>query len=142
MINVIPSDIGEALEINPESHTGLSWKSNGKDAGSFEGKYYRVTFKYKQYKVHRVVYFLATGKQPKLLDHIDRNKLNNSVTNLREATASENQWNRDSKNIYKSKYGWYCQFKKFGKTYTSKVFKTLEEAKAEREIMKAKREAE
>jgi len=46
---------------------------------------------------HRVVYFLTHGEWPDLIDHIDGDKLNNSVRNLRVATRSEN-----AKNIHKA----------------------------------------
>jgi HNH endonuclease/AP2 domain len=42
-------------------------------------------------KLHRLVWFLHYGEFPTLdLDHIDRDKGNNHISNLREATKSEN----------------------------------------------------
>lgn len=46
-------------------------------------------------KVHRVVWFLEHGTQVKVIDHKDRNKENNAPDNLREATGSENEYNRE-----------------------------------------------
>lgn len=48
----------------------------------------------RSYLVHRLIYWLNTGKWPEFLDHRDRNKLNNNIENLREVTAIENQANR------------------------------------------------
>ena len=55
------------------------------------------------YRNHRVVWFLNYGSVPDLLDHIDGDKLNNRVENLRPATNSLNQRNKLS-------YG-SCKFK-------------------------------
>lgn len=48
----------------------------------------------KQYAVHRVVWSVVYGKWPTTaLDHIDRNKANNRIENLREVTIQKNQQN-------------------------------------------------
>lgn len=47
------------------------------------------------YLAHRLIFFMVTGAWPKdRIDHEDRNGLNNAWTNLREATANQNQHNR------------------------------------------------
>ena len=46
------------------------------------------------YKVHRMVFYIHYGRLPKALDHIDGNKLNNKIENLREASASQNCCNK------------------------------------------------
>lgn len=43
---------------------------------------------------HRVVWALEHGRWPSLVDHRDRDKLNNRPENLREASRSENAQNR------------------------------------------------
>lgn len=48
----------------------------------------------KTHYAHRIIFALHTGRWPKLdIDHIDCNKGNNSVDNLREATRSQNMRN-------------------------------------------------
>ena len=58
----------------------------------------------KDYSYHRVVYFLHNQEwdihdscRDNSIDHIDRNKLNNSIENLRVVTHQQNAWNRDVK---------------------------------------------
>jgi HNH endonuclease len=44
----------------------------------------------KAYRVHRVVMAMSNARWPKLVDHMDGNKSNNRLSNLREATHSIN----------------------------------------------------
>ena len=48
----------------------------------------------KPYLAHRLVWLYHHGYMPPMIDHIDNNKTNNHITNLRIATASQNQHNR------------------------------------------------
>jgi hypothetical protein len=83
---------------------------------------------------HRVVWMLTHGSWPDgLIDHIDRNKLNNDPKNLRVASASENHANsppsvRKFKGITfhkrAGKYQAQCQGRHLG------LFATQEEAAA------------
>lgn len=45
------------------------------------------------YKRAYLVFMVAHGYWPALIDHIDGNSLNDSVNNLREATVTQNAWN-------------------------------------------------
>ena len=48
--------------------------------------------------VHRIVWCIAYGREPQYtIDHIDRNKQNNRLSNLRDVTMSENNLNKDFK---------------------------------------------
>jgi hypothetical protein len=42
---------------------------------------------------HRLAYFIVNGHCPPMIDHVDRNPSNNAISNLRAATASQNQAN-------------------------------------------------
>jgi len=44
----------------------------------------------KLYRTHRLVFLMFNGFLPKEIDHIDGNKLNNCIENLRETTHSDN----------------------------------------------------
>lgn len=65
--------------------------------------------------IHRIIYFLETGNQPDMIDHIDRNPLNNHISNLREATHQQNIFNSSPISGAASKYkGVYKKGKKWG----------------------------
>ena len=46
------------------------------------------------YRAHRLIFLFHHGYLPEFLDHIDGNKINNRVENLRPATKSQNMSNR------------------------------------------------
>lgn len=54
------------------------------------------------YGVHRIVFLMHHGYLPKYIDHADGNSLNNSIENLREATASQNAYNKPAQSNNKS----------------------------------------
>ena len=69
---------------------------NGIQAGGFDAYGYRVIkIAYKAYKEHRLIWLLVHGRLPdKDLDHINGVKDDNKIGNLREATKSENLYNK------------------------------------------------
>lgn len=72
-----------------------------------EDGYRRVRVDGKYYYVHRLVWFLLTNKEipdDLFIDHIDGNRLNNHIENLRLATALENQYNKSRQANGTSKY--------------------------------------
>ena len=76
-------------------------KSNG---------YYRIYFDKKYQYLHR---FIIGAKKGEIVDHKDRNKLNNSRDNLRIVSYSLNSYNKEIKN----KNGRGIYFDKSGKRY-------------------------
>ncbi len=73
------------------------WRQTGKFAGCVNGTGYRlIGFNGQLYLAHRLAWFYVYvyGAWPaKGLDHIDGDKLNNSIRNLREASHLENSNN-------------------------------------------------
>ncbi len=67
----------------------------GKETGWLDGSgYLRITIKGKIHKAHRLAWLYIYGKWPKdQIDHINHQGTDNRISNLREATSSENQRN-------------------------------------------------
>jgi len=64
----------------------------GDSAGTVCGSgHLRVRYKRKTYAVHSVIWFLHYGVWPSEIDHIDTNKLNNKIENLRLANCKNQQ---------------------------------------------------
>lgn len=79
----------------------LYWKISkgaakiGSKVGAFDKDGYRFTsINYKYYKVHRLIFMMHHGFFPIQVDHINGNKADNSIENLREATHSLNECNK------------------------------------------------
>ena len=99
--------LNELLTVDPSSPTGLTWKVNRRGtakAGTIAGAYkttgagvpfYQVRVNSELYLAHRVIWKMINGNDPEnVIDHIDNNPLNNSVSNLRDVTQTENLLNR------------------------------------------------
>jgi hypothetical protein len=72
--------------------------SHGGKSGDLAGTkrtdgYIRVKFQKRFYFAHRLIYFIETGEQPDYIDHINGDRSNNRISNLRAATNSENMCN-------------------------------------------------
>ncbi|WAW44608.1 hypothetical protein [Klebsiella phage Kp_GWPR59] len=96
--------INELLKlVDVDINTGvITWKvkrgcrSAGSIAGSFSKStgYNVIVFDRRQYLVHRVVFYAATGKLPKCVDHKKGKEYGDGIENLRESTQAQNARNR------------------------------------------------
>lgn len=94
-----PDELIEALFYKDGA---LYWKESGNEVGHTDHLGYRVFCsrkgqpkdKLRAYKVHRVIFYMVTGKWPPVVDHIDRDKQNNCPENLRAVSRTENSMNR------------------------------------------------
>lgn len=95
--------------------------------------YKRICVNGKMVPLHRVIFALHKGYLPEIVDHIDGNKLNNKIENLRPADTYQNKWNTPSrkntsgvKNVswHKQRNSWQVRIS--GKSYG--LYKTIEEA--------------
>ena len=79
----------------------LYWKKTvnkkvkqGDKAGTFDNEgYVVVRYKGKGYKAHRLVFLMFNGYLPDQIDHIDCDKSNNKIENLRPACSVTNHYN-------------------------------------------------
>jgi len=55
--------------------------------------YVRISTKYGLLRAHRLAWYITYGYLPKELDHINHNKSDNRICNLRECTRSQNRAN-------------------------------------------------
>lgn len=102
--------------------------------------YLRFTHKSKYYFAHRVAWFLHHGYWPDCIDHINHNKTDNRIENLRDVTRLENNMNqslRSSNKVgfqgvhwckYKRKF--HCQIRIGGKKVNLGRFDCLIDAVA------------
>lgn len=82
------------LEYNP--YSGILSKAGHRVCRSDMTKgYLRVFWDGKYHKAHRVAWFLTYGEWPKgQIDHIDGDKTNNRINNLRDVTQTVNMYNQ------------------------------------------------
>jgi hypothetical protein len=74
-------------------------------AGSISTNGYKYTkINNKIYSIHRLIYIWHHGYCPKEIDHIDCNRLNNRIENLREATRFQNGANQKTRKTNSSGY--------------------------------------
>jgi hypothetical protein len=97
------AELDSLFQIDENSPSGLSWKiykkhkiKPGTPAGCLT-KYYTVVINGTKYRVHRIIYQIHHKIEilsgDVIIDHMDGNRLNNSVNNLRLATAQQNSRN-------------------------------------------------
>ena len=110
----------------------------GSVGGGKRGGYRQTIVDGVQCKVHRLIWKWHYGTEPALIDHINGDRLDNRIENLREATNRENGWNRKAKRdlppgVYRHQ-GKYRVRLYLGKPNVSVgMFATLDEAIAARD---------
>lgn len=102
MTDITASELSSVLNYNPDTGV-LRWTRRvannvfaGMEAGTRNGQGYMV-FMYRrtQLQAHRVAWALTHGDWPQLsIDHINGNRADNRLCNLREATHQQNCCNR------------------------------------------------
>ena len=138
------------LHYSPE--TGVfTWKvstsrrvKTGDVAGSLNGNdYLRIMVQGRPHRAHRLAWLYTYGTWPKdQIDHINRNRTDNRISNLREVSNKQNHQNKSkpSNNTsghpgiswYKRDSKWQAKIKHNQKSIHLGYFTTLEEAIAAR----------
>jgi hypothetical protein len=105
--------------------TGVfTWKVNkakrikiGDIAGWLSDGYKKIEINDKQYTAHRLAWLYVNGEMPKdLIDHIDNDRSNNKISNLRESTHQTNSENYKTPKTNKSgvkNVSWYKSLNKW-----------------------------
>lgn len=132
----------------------LYWKKNftykikkGNLAGTKNSRgYFQVGMNGKLYLIHRIIFKMHNGYLPQYLDHIDTNRENNRIENLRPATSSENHHNASKRTDNKSGVKGVCWDKRRSKwraschlngvQYCAGLYDSIEEAKKQLEVFR------
>lgn len=87
--------------------------------------YVSIRFKGKAYLAHRLIWEMFTGEKPDIIDHIDGDKGNNKISNLRNCTQADNRANQHKvnassgfKGVYWANGVWCARIKSKGKQRT------------------------
>jgi hypothetical protein len=102
--------------------------------------YLKFTFKGTEYLAHRVCWFLHNGYWPKIIDHINHDKQDNRIENLRDVDSKANNMNQSLRasnkiglsGVYwcKEKRKWRAQIRDNGKKKSLGTFNNLFDAAA------------
>jgi hypothetical protein len=123
----------ERLEYNPETGEFTRKKYQNKDdpCGTVDQYgYLRISVACKVYKAHRLAWLYVYGEEPSgLIDHINGNRLDNSIANLRCTNMQINALNTTNRRgYYKHQNKYRVRIKVGKKTHEFGCFDTPEEA--------------
>jgi hypothetical protein len=115
-------------------------KLKGKQASRLKKSngYCEVTINKKNHYAHRIIFMMFNGYWPEQIDHIDSNRSNNLISNLREANNAQNNRNTKLRATNTSGYKGVYMSKQSGR-FIARItvnykgvhlgcFKTIEEA--------------
>jgi hypothetical protein len=123
-MNISQEELNSILAYDPLTGI-LIWKDNrsnmikGSIAGSVNSAGYKtITINSKTFRVQRIIWIMMFGYIPNdfFIDHVNGNKIDNRLENLRLATNSQNQQNRPAPKNNSSGYRgvtWHKQMNKW-----------------------------
>ena len=105
----------------------------GQRAGTTHSSgYRRVTVNGKKMREHRLVFLLHHGYIPTHVDHVNGERADNRIENLRAATSSQNQWNRAVRNSgvhwMTKRLKWRAKVRRYGRDITIGYYDSKDEA--------------
>lgn len=136
------------VQTNPRALVGMKAGEN-----SISWGYRSINVDKKQYRAHNLVWFYFHGEWPtKVIDHINGNRLDNRIENLRDVTRQQNSWNlQKAKSNSKSGYlgvcwrptkkKWKAEIRINGKKVWLGHFATAEEASVAYQRAKKERDS-
>lgn len=107
----------------------LFWKVNrrgnkvkGKQASRLKKSngYHQVTINKKKHYAHRIIFFMAYGCLPEQVDHIDGDRSNNVLSNLREANNAQNNRNTGLRSTNTTGFKG-VSYNKFNRNFNAKI---------------------
>ena len=120
------------------SETGIvTTKYTRKVVGWNHNDYLVVTIKGKKRRLHRLIWLMVYGEQPNIIDHINFNKKDNRLINLRSVTNAQNVAHRNNdlpkSNVpyitwVKNQSHWKCLAKKDNNLIYLGIFNNLNDA--------------
>ena len=101
---LIPPEAKYRLKYDPDSGK-LFWAGDnkyhprlqGKQAGARKNGYIVIKLSGSAYKAHRIAWYLMTGEQPEMIDHINGDGEDNRFHNLRQVNYLSNMKNHGKK---------------------------------------------
>jgi hypothetical protein len=96
----------------------------GSMAGQIRNGYIKINIGGKRYSAHRLAWLLVYGEWPAMhIDHINGNRSDNRIANLRQVTCRQNLWNLKRpktntsgfKGVINEKGRWRARIRYFGK---------------------------
>jgi hypothetical protein len=120
----IPEEIKDYIDYNSVSGLCVWKKSKGaaKAGQLIQGRqsdgYLAVFFNKSRYLLHRVVWFIHYGEDPgdREIDHMNGNRTDNRLSNLRLVSHQENQHNRSHLGVFRNPSGtWRANIQVDGK---------------------------
>ena len=113
--------VSDLISYNPSTGK-FTWKvsrgtkKQGAEAGTVRSDgYIAIQLNGKKIQAASVAWYLTHGYWPKLVDHLNRDKQDNRLANLREATPSQNGYNRSRtqksglRGVYPSNSKWIAK---------------------------------
>lgn len=128
----------DLLQYDPQLGT-FAWRSSrsGQKArvGCIKDGYLVIRVLGRAYRAHRLAWLYVHGHWPAhQIDHIDGDRLNNRLDNLRDVTRAENSQNRETVGVYRRGNTWRALIAGGGVAHKQSVhlgsFKSKQEARA------------